>query len=504
MPRQSPLSFSLRFGRAYIFVLAAVAFIGWGIYSASKVFLPPKDVHVRMGAGSSVARRFQSVKTLVSEARRRELFVEVVATKGFEDSIRQLSRGKLDLAVVSSGLEIPECKNVRVLAAFRIAPLHILVRRELADQSLSLLEMVKGKRINFGQPGTDDYMLANDVLRYLRLRPIDASGVGDYFETVLTKEELSQLALDIQSQTSGARQARLRELPDVVMTVASLPGMLVQSLIDTGEYRLVPFPHVEPFLLSNLQHGGPEGSVDRILVEPVVIHAGMYLASSPVPIFDCPTVGLRTLLVARADLPEATVKCVMTSVFESDFMRRVKPLSPRAITTHYAIHPAAEAYLDRDKPLITGKFFEMISKFLSIFGAFSAGALSIYGYVRKRRIRRPGEYLDEIRKIDALASGKQSDGNGTLASGALAQRLDARLTQLKEQIISDYCSNRVQGEMVLLSILSILADSRTQLRVPPGRSIEPQTGNSAESSSSLRAVGAGPVQSPVRNPGLAA
>jgi hypothetical protein len=43
------------------------------------------------------------------------------------------------------------------------------------------------------------------------------------------------------------------------------------------------------------------------------------------------------------------------------------------------------------------------------------------------------------------------------------------LTQLKEQIISDYCSNRVQGEMVLLSILSVLADSRTQLRASPGR-----------------------------------
>jgi hypothetical protein len=146
----------------------------------------------------------------------------------------------------------------------------------------------------------------------------------------------------------------------------------------------------------------------------------------------------------------------------------------------------------------------MLSGFLSIFGAFSAGELSIYGYLRKRHIRRPGEYLDEIRKIDALASGKQSDSEGTVAPAALAQRLDARLTQLKEQIISDYCSNRVQGEMVLLSILSILADSRTQLRVPPSRSIEPQTGNSAESTSSLRTVGADPVQSTGRNPGLAA
>jgi hypothetical protein len=123
--------------------------------------------------------------------------------------------------------------------------------------------------------------------------------VGDFSESSLSKEALNQLALDIQLQRGADRETLLRELPDVVMTVASLPGMLVQNLVDTGEYRLAPFPHVEPFLLSNLQQVRPKGGVDHILVESTVIHGGMYLGSSPVPMFDCPTVGLRTLLVAR-------------------------------------------------------------------------------------------------------------------------------------------------------------------------------------------------------------
>ena len=133
------------------------------------------------------------------------------------------------------------------------------------------------------------------------------------------------------------------------------------------------------------------------------------------------------------------------------------------------IHPAAEKYLDRDKPLITGKFFEMLSKFLSIFGAFSAGP-SLYGYLRRHRIRRPGEYLEEIRKIDALASGQQPDTELPLSPEVLARQVDMRLNQLKEQVIRDYCDNRVQGEMVLLSILSTLADSRSRLHVATGRS----------------------------------
>jgi hypothetical protein len=287
----------------------------------------------------------------------------------------------------------------------------------------------------------------------------------------LSKEELTQLALNAQAQAGSERAASLQALPDVVMTVVSLPSVLVQNLLDTGAYSLVPFPNVEPFLISELHHvNRPEGSVDRILVEPTVIRAGMYVGDSPTPSIDCATVGLRTLLVARANLSAAAVERVMQGVFETDFTKRVKPCSPREIATAYKIHPAAEKYLDRDKPLITGKYFEILSKFFSIFGAFSAGALSLYGYLRRRRIRRPGEYLEEIRKIDALASGQHQEKELPVSPEVLARQVDMRLNQLKEQVIRDYCDNRVQGEMVLLSILSTLADSRSRLHVTTGRS----------------------------------
>ena len=177
------------------------------------------------------------------------------------------------------------------------APLHILVRRELVEQGLSLIESIKGRRVNLGQPGTNDYMLAHDVVQFLRLSPINAAGQGDYAELPMSKEELSQLAQDVQSQNRQDRQAGLRDLPDVVMTVASLPGLLVQRLLDTGEYCLVPFPNVEPFLASGMPHDSePGGSVDRVLVEPIVIHPGMYLGNSLLPSNDCPTVGLHRCL----------------------------------------------------------------------------------------------------------------------------------------------------------------------------------------------------------------
>ena len=150
--------------------------------------------------------------------------------------------------------------------------------------------------------------------------------------------------------------------------------MLVQTLLDTGEYDLIPFSNLEPFLLSDLQHGGePGGSVDRVFLEPIAIHRGMYLGSSILPPNDCPAVGLRTLLVARADLPAATVNRVMKCLFETDFTRRVSPHSPREFASPYEIHPAAVAYLDRDKPLLTGSFFNAISEFLKHFWSVQRG-----------------------------------------------------------------------------------------------------------------------------------
>lgn len=460
-----------KYGRASVLGLVALAFIAWGLYAAVNALRPRENVLVRLAAGPTVARRFQVAESFAAEARTIDLYVEPVPTAGFEDSIRQVANGQLDLAFVSSGLKISECKHVSVLAGINFESLHILVRNELANQYMSMSEMLKGRRVNLGQPGTNDYMLASEILRFLRLSSTDATGQEKFTTCSLSKEDLGRLAQNIQTQSGTERQSSLQALPDVVMTVVPLPSRLVQNLLDTGEYCLVPFPHVEPFLASELHRvGGPQGSIDRIFMEPTVIHQGMYLGSARMPCGDCATIGLRTLLVARNDLPSATVERIMQGVLETDFMRRVKPKSPREIATAYKIHPAAEAYLDRDKPIFTGSFVEVFSELLSVFGAFGAGALSLYGYLRRRRIRRPGEYLDEIRKIDALASGRQSETSLPISPDALAHELDARLNQLKEQVIRDYCDNRVQGEMVLLSILSTLSDSRSRLHATTHRS----------------------------------
>jgi hypothetical protein len=370
-----------------------------------------------------------------------------------------------------------------------MAPLHILVRRELAGSDGSLIGALKGRRVNLGESGANDYFLARELLGFLRLSPIDASGVGDYTALSLSKGDLTKLADSLDALTGAAREKQLHELPDVVMIVSSLPSRVVQRLLDTKEFTLMAFPYATPFLTSDLKSGSSAGEgVNRLYIESANIPAATYLGDAPIPASDCPTIGMRSLLVVRDDLPNQVVERLMETIFESDFSNRIKPSSPREIATTYKIHAGAEAYLDRDKPLITGHFFESISKAFSIFGAFSAGALSIYGYLRKRRIRRPGEYLEEIRVVDALASGEFAESNGQEVPEVLARQLDARLVKLKEQLINDYRDNRVQGELVLMSILSMLADSRADLRRSVGRPFNAEAHVSGEGQSSRKAA----------------
>src|SRR4029077_14484542 len=90
------------------------------------------------------------------------------------------------------------------------------------------------------------------------------------------------------------------------------------------------------------------------------------------------------------------------TLFEAQLARRLETKYPREVATPYAIHPAALAYFDRDKPLlVVNKAMEWVSKGLSIFGAFSAGALSLYSLLRRKKARPPAQYFAAIRTLES-------------------------------------------------------------------------------------------------------
>jgi TRAP-type uncharacterized transport system substrate-binding protein len=453
-----------RRGRAYLLVLIAVACIAWAAYLAVEAYHADAPIAIRLAAGSNVERRYQIAEYLAAEAADENLQIELVQTSGFSDAIARLESGEVDAAIVSSGIKVHDSERVRVAAGLDVAPLHIFVRSDLAASGRSLTKILTGARIEHGMLGTNDYALACEVLKYLRITGI--GGRAAYTEVDLSKAELIRLADEVNSLVGEPRMQRIAELPDAVMLVGSLPSNVAQHLLDTDVYTLVPFPHGRPFMMTDA--GGAADGLNRLYVEQCTITAGMYLGDTPVPATDAPTMGMRNILVTRADLSDEAIRRLMATVFETSFAERIHPTLPDELAATFEMHDGATAYLQSQQPLLTGQFFNDISQFFSIFGAFSAGALSIYGYLRRRRIRRPDEYLTEIRSIDALASDRDTENKDRKLPVALARELDNRLIKLKEQLIKDYCENRVQGELVLMSILSMLSDSRSHVRRAAG------------------------------------
>jgi hypothetical protein len=401
---------------------------------------------------------------LAAEAGQRDVRVELVPTTGFIDAFSQLSTGVLDAALVSSGAEMADQEHLQVVAGLDVAPLHILVRRELAAQTGSLRKMIHGRRVNLGLPGAIDHSLAREILRFLDLQGATESGAGDFIEMTWSKAELVRRAEMIGTLNEPAREAAEGDLPDVVMLVASVPSLVAQSLIDTGLYVIAPFPYCDHFVMAGASDGEPS-QIDRRFVEDVSIPAAMYVGDTPIPATDCPTLGMRTLLVARGDLPSSTIEGLLSAIFESGFAREVHAAMPTEFPAPLPVHAGVTAYIEQNKPFVTSQFFDLISESLSIFGAFAAGALSLFGFLRRRRIRTPGDYLEELRTIDLLARSRgPTNTEEVVLPEALAHELDERLVKLKEQLLDDCCNNRLQSELVLTSVLSVLADSRAQLR----------------------------------------
>lgn len=201
------------------------------------------------------------------------------------------------------------------------------------------------------------------------------------------------------------------------------------------------------------------------------------MVAGGLPQTDCATIGVRLLLVARRDLPESTVKHLSQALFEGEFANRIQPISPRELATPYAIHDGTVAYLDRDKPLAFNKVIEWASKGFSFFGAFSAGALSLYSLMKRRKARKPTDYFAEIRNVenvtavDAVMPASQMHQQ--------AKELNERLVKLRNELIEDICEGRLKSDQMISNIIMMLTDARSNIAARERESIASE-GNTIE------------------------
>lgn len=454
-------------------LLCCVCFATLGSALAVSHWVRRQPPALRMSAGPELTRRHALTAYFCEKAARNDLSIELQPTAGAEDCLNRLRAGSLDLAVVNNGVVVPDHEEITVLGVLQPEVVHLLVRRELSGPA-PLAERLRGKRVNLGEKGSTDWLLSRELLAFGRLALPGPDQAGDIVPTELGKADLVKKARAILDARGPEKAALAAELPDCLLVVASAPSDVVRSLVDAADYRIEPVPGIRAFLADNLQDDNARSTIiDHEFLEPAILPANSYFTTRGFPETDCETIGMRLLVVARKGVPDRAIRPLMQTLFEREFSHLAQPKSPREVASPYLIHPAAIAYLDRDKPLGLKLVLEWINQSLSLLGAFTAGALSLFGLVRWKRVRKPSEYFAEIRRVEQLA---RLGGDASLADrpGDPTEDPDARLLKLRQELIEDICEGRIKGDQAIANILMLLNDARRHLP-PSGDKTDPMT-----------------------------
>lgn len=444
-------------------VLCSAGLASLSLLLATPWWFEQAPAALRLSAGPAATRRHAVAEYLCGRAAKNGLAIDLSPTVGSEDCLYLLKAGQLDAAIVSNGVTVPDDEDIVVLSAIQAEAVHVLVRKELTGRPL--IESIRGKRVNVGERGSTEWLLAHDFLAFGRLSLPSEGRAGDVVPTEQTKDELLARSRAILQASGAEKAALIASLPDCLIVLAAVPSALVQQLVEAADYQLVPLPATRAFLMDNLQDSeARETVVQREFLERITIPVHSYFTTHGFPAADCETVGVRLLVVARRGVAASAIRPLMQTLFEGEFAHRLHSTSPRELPSPYSIHPAAEAYLDRNQPLAINAALEWLSEGLSIFGAFSAGALSLYSLLRRRKARQPTDYYAEIRKVEQVALSAALDAPGSLGTLELIGHLDQRLLKLRQELIEDICEGRTSGEQRIANILALLKDTRRHLQ----------------------------------------
>jgi hypothetical protein len=243
--------------------------------------------------------------------------------------------------------------------------------------------------------------------------------------------------------------------------VDTLPAPLVDELIHVADYQLVSLPYATAMRLDHRRdHGSAVGKLENSRLESVTIPAFAYGINPPMPATDCETFGLRLLLVANQRTSTNAVLRVLRAL-DGDIAEKYHfNLDIANQATEFPLHPGAAAFAKGRKPMMMGELLEPVQNFFSVAGAAGAGALAIWGFLRGLKAVHPDVHLKQIDQIERLLRGEEHDAAAPAMPRDLIDYLEARLAIVKQAAIDDYAHHRITREEALVSILTLVADTR--------------------------------------------
>jgi len=418
-------------------------------------------IRLTLSGGDVCPLRSEMAQRICDEVREEGIELESVCETSSDSISKDVDAQRLDLGLVLGGFPPGMHPNVRQVATLGVEPLHLLVRPELLEGGTWSLERLRGRRISLGERGTNGVRLAAELLRFAGLKPTTAKDTGD-FEPVYWHETELIAQLQTWSKTAPPIRAVLAErLPDAFFVVDGLPAPLVDELVKTAGYQLVPLPYATALHLNSRRDATRQDSdIEFSRLEEISIPAYTYSIDPAIPPADCPTFGLRLLLVAHKDVPSHAVLHLLRALDDGAAERYHVDLDVTDEMSDFPVHPGAQAFADERRPAAVNELLEPLTNFLSVLGAGAGGGFALWGFLRGLRAVNPDVHLRQIDRIERLLQGSELDESAPKLPLEFVNFLEARLAQIKQTAIEDFAQGRLEGDQALVSILTLVADTR--------------------------------------------
>jgi TRAP-type uncharacterized transport system substrate-binding protein len=300
--------------------------------------LIPRHYVLTISGGNILSQRHLLVRLLQEEAGQNYIALNIVKTTGSLDALEAVNEGRLDLALVQSGID-SKYTNVTHVATLPPELIHFLVKPNIQD-----IKDLKGTVINMGERGEGTNILANQILSYSNLK-----ANADYVETNYSDEELVGMLPD--------------NLPDAIVEVSHAPSNLADFLVQKRGYHLIEmsFP---PSLAKRLGW-----------VADVNLLGFMYSINPPVPQKDIKLVGVNLHLVANKDVDPKAISAILKILYsphlQSRFANSISE-SDLLLPSGYPISSGTKYYLASKQPIFTQAMVDKVKSILGLLATLAS------------------------------------------------------------------------------------------------------------------------------------
>ncbi|MCI0681850.1 MAG: hypothetical protein L0Y71_07075 [Gemmataceae bacterium] len=445
--------------RKYLIALAglliaagAAAYLWWPRHVA------PMSLRVSTGKLTDPPNRM--TRFLVERAAKYKLHIELMDVAGSEHSLEMVDAGKIDVAFIRGGMSLGGRDNVRQVTCLDVEVFHLLVRGELLEAVEKDARVLQGKRISINKAATGTHYWSLDILDFLGLDPSTPAGKGNF--TALTLDNPALLkACAALSKAAPEEQARLRaDLPDAIVFGGPLPSAIPHRLVGAAGYRIVPMPFTHAYIQARRRDGFTEQALNpAAALEPATIPAFTYGVSPPVPAKDARVIGLRRVVIANKLAPAEAVTRLLRVIYLEQGEGALEPIELGKLRPEYEPHPAVATFKDEQEQVVQKTMMRVVEKTASVAGGVIGLIVAAWGYVRWRRLLRFEKFIHDVRQVDLLARGLRDDPAMPRERSERIHYLQGRLAEIRSAVISEFAGGHLQGETLILSILTLIGDT---------------------------------------------